>query len=213
MASNYWKAQFDTGANLYLRIFNDAHSVYNFSTNVFEALSSSANHRLSMTYNSDEKLYRSNSVIDWNLVWPNGLPTKFTVQIYNNASPSTSDVPVCETAQITLQFGEIGAGVIVCGFDGAFTSTAGLEYRMLTWIERDGQTVPLAAGSCTVTVREHGSGSDLFDTTDTAPNAAGIFELTESSPGFTADRVYEAEVVITENAKSWTTTHTLQIIG
>ena len=213
MASNYWFAQYPSGGNLYLRLFNSAHEVFNFSTNAFGALSSSSDQRLGMTYSSDQKLYRSDSTINWSNVWNKGTPAKFQIQVYNNASPSTSDAQVTETEQITIQFGELGDGVIVCGFDGAFTSTAGLEYRMLSWLERNGQTIPLASGSCTVTVREHGSGSDLFDTTDSAPNAAGIFELTESTPGFTADRAYEVEVAITENAKTWTTTHTLQIVG
>lgn len=87
--------------------------------------------------------------------------------------------------------------VVKCG--AAFTSTAGTEVRISAWLERSGEVVVLPSGECTVSFREHGSGTDLFSVTDSAPNAQGIFELTQSTPGFTSDRLYVASVEIEDD--------------
>lgn len=211
--SQHYKVDYASGSNVYIRLWNDSHEVFDFNDNTFKAIGSATTpHRL-CTYNSSEKLYRTNTAIDWEVVWNKGSPYRVTVLAYDNATPASSDVAITVPNQLIVQFGQIGEKEIVCGLDAVFTSTAGTELRLLSWLERGGQTIPLAAGSCTVTVREHGAGVDLFTVTDAAPNAAGHFELTQSSPGFTADRVYRALVVIAENSTTWTTTHTLPVFG
>jgi len=95
----------------------------------------------------------------------------------------------------------------VCKIGAAFTSTAGTEVRCSAWLERNGQIVTTyaASASCTLTFREHGSGTDLFSVTDSAVNAQGIFEVTQASPAFTSDRLYIASAVITEGSNVFTT--------
>ena len=94
----------------------------------------------------------------------------------------------------------------VCKIGAAFTSTAGTEVRCSAWLERNGQIVTTyaASASCTVTFREHGSGTDLFSVTDSAVNAQGIFEVTQASPAFTSDRLYIASAAITEGGNVFT---------
>lgn len=94
----------------------------------------------------------------------------------------------------------------VCKIGAAFTSTAGTEVRCSAWLERNGQTVTTyaASASCTLTFREHGSGTDLFSVTDSAVNAQGIFEVTQASPAFASDRLYIASAAITEGGNVFT---------
>lgn len=103
----------------------------------------------------------------------------------------------------------------VCNLGVAVTSSAGTEVRYSAWLERNGQAVTsyAASASCTVTVRENGSGSDLFSITDSAVNAQGIFELTQATPGFTSDRLYVASAAITEGGNVFTTRHPTPIFG
>lgn len=104
-------------------------------------------------------------------------------------------------------------GATVCRYGAAFTSSAGTTLKISAWLERDGQAVVLASGSCTVTYRENASGSDLFTVTDSAPNAQGIFELSQTSPGFTADRLQVASVEITVGNDTWTTREPVPVFG
>jgi len=84
----------------------------------------------------------------------------------------------------------------------AFTSTAGTTLRLVGLVEYRGQRKDVYTAdntaTCALAVREHGAGSDLFTITATTVNANGTFELSKSSPGFTADRLYRytATVVI-----------------
>ena len=102
---------------------------------------------------------------------------------------------------------EVTAGdVVVCRYGAAFTSSAGTTLRASAWLERNGQIVVLPSGSCTLAFRENAAGSDLFTMTDAAPNAQGIFEMSQASPGFTSDRLQIATVtIIDDTAATWVT--------
>lgn len=69
--------------------------------------------------------------------------------------------------------------------------------------------------TATVTLREHGSASNLFATSMTAADlsASGRFEKEQSSPGFTDDRQYEMTVVVTENGVTHTSRHARVVFG
>jgi len=102
--------------------------------------------------------------------------------------------------------------VVLCRYGGAFTSSAGTEFRASAWLERNGQIVVLASGTCTLTFRENASGSDLFTVTDSAPNAQGIFEIVKTSPGFTSDRLQIATVEIDDGVNpAWVTRYPVPI--
>lgn len=104
-------------------------------------------------------------------------------------------------------------GPTVCRYGAAFTSSAGTTLKISAWLERDGQAVVLASGSCTVTYRENASGSDLFTITDSAPNAQGIFEMSQTSPGFTSDRLQVASIEITVGNDTWITREPVPVFG
>lgn len=69
--------------------------------------------------------------------------------------------------------------------------------------------------TATVTLREHGSGSNLFAKSLTAADlsTSGRFEGEQSSPGFTDDREYEMTVAIVENGVTHTSIHSRVVIG
>lgn len=73
--------------------------------------------------------------------------------------------------------------------------------------------------TATVTLREHGSGSNLFSKSLTAADlvnsstVTNIFEGEQSSPGFTDDRQYAVTATVIENGNTWTTIHNRVVIG
>lgn len=215
MATRRIYAQAEAGADLYLRVMNAAGDWLDFDDDAFKSWSSATTPYVAMTEDDDaggtsRKSYYAD--LDLAALNPTPEPLRFYLQACDNASPALTDDPVSETNEIVVQSGEIaGADEILCVTDACFTSTAGTEIRFLAWLEKNGQKVVLSAGSCTVTVREHGAGSDLFSVTDSAPNAAGVFELTQASPGFTDDRIYLATVAITVNSITYTTAHAVQV--
>lgn len=108
--------------------------------------------------------------------------------------------------------------LVVCQLEAAMTSSAGSAVRFVAWLEKGGQFVDLDtvdnSANCTIAVREHGAGSDLFTAlTATEPDSEGRFELSQSSPGFTDDRLYICTVTIEENGNTWISTHVLPVFG
>lgn len=101
---------------------------------------------------------------------------------------------------------------VVCRYGAAFTSSAGTTVKISAWLERNGQVV-LVPTSCTVVYRENASGSDLFTATDASPSAQGVFEMSQSTPGFTSDRLYVASITIVEGNNTWTTREPVPVFG
>ena len=213
MSSKYFYVDYASGSNIYIRFWNDAHEVHDFNDGTFKAIASATTPQILCTWDADQDIYRTNSTVDLADLNNTGTPTTILYAGYDNAVPASSDAPVTDYSEIQVQWGELDYQDTICCFDGAFTSTAGTTFRAFAWLERGGQKVTLATATCSIVIREHGAGGDLFTFTDAAPNAAGIFELEQASPGFTSDRIYTAHVSITENSKTWTTTHTLPVFG
>lgn len=77
----------------------------------------------------------------------------------------------------------------------AFTTTAGVETRLIVSVKKNGLRQDVYAldptATCALAVREHGAGSDLYTISATTVSANGKFQLTKSTPGYTTDRVYD----------------------
>lgn len=77
----------------------------------------------------------------------------------------------------------------------AFTTTAGVETRLIVSVHKNGLRQDVYAldptATCALAVREHGAGSDLYTISATTVGSNGKFELTKSTPGYTTDRVYD----------------------
>lgn len=215
MATDVLEAYAEPSADIYFRIRNAAGLWFDFDDDTFKAWASATTPYIVATESAlhggtAEHCYRAS--LDLALVNSTPDPVLVTVEACDNATPALADDRIAEPAELLIQSGRLAGGdELVAMCDGGFTSSAGTEYRMLAWLEQNGQKLALAAGSCSITIREHGAGADLFTITDAAPNAAGVFELTKSSPGFTDDRVYAAHVTITVNSIAYTTTHGLQV--
>jgi hypothetical protein len=213
MATRTPTLSYAAGINAYLRIFNQSGQWFDFNDSTFKTSGTGTTPFRAATYDTVEKIYRANSPIDFSTVWNKGLPTDFLLLWYNNVTPATGDSPITDGNLLTLQFGEFGPNDVVCRMGAAMLTSQGLEVRFAAWLERSGQRVALAAGSCTVTVREQGSGVDLFTVTDASISADYKFELVKTTPGFTNDRLYVVKVEITENGTTWTTYHDLSVFG
>lgn len=213
MASSTLICDHPSGADAYARLFNPSGQWFDFADNTFKTSGTGTTPYRAATYDSTEKVYRLNSAINWANVWNKGSPLDVTVLWYDNATPATADDPITDAIVIPIQFGNIGCGEVVCECDISVQTTEGLDADLVCWLECDGQRIVLAAGSCTITLSEKGTGVDQWNVTDSSPNADGVFEMTKNLPAFNSDRIYVAKVAIVENGTTWTTYHTFKPIG
>lgn len=151
------------------------------------------------------------ATLDLTLLPKSGDVVDFSIAAYTRAG--SAPVPATDTIigtpeRLIVEWCCEGQGVIDLETNAAFTNTAGTTLRVLAVLTRNGKRVPLETYAATATlalaVREHGAGSDLFTISATTVNAAGAFELSQSSPGFTADRVYKYTFTLVENGNTWT---------
>lgn len=215
MASHLLGAYYAPSSSVYFRIRNSSGLWLDFADSTFKAWASATTPYIAATASAlsggtNEFFYQATIDLDDLNSGPDS--ESFVVEACESASPALTDDPIAEAHEIAVQAGGlIGGDEILAMFDGAFTTTAGTTFRGVAWLEVNGQRSVLSAGSCTVTVREQGAGADLFSMTAAAVNAAGRFDLSQTSPGFNDDRVYVAEVAITTGSKTYTTAHSLQI--
>jgi hypothetical protein len=88
----------------------------------------------------------------------------------------------------------------------------------LTLVDQGGKKVSPttlhASPTCSVTVREHRSGTNLFTTTGTSSNVVdGVFELEQSAPNFTDNVLYEIDATVTANAIAYRGTEVVPVMG
>lgn len=215
MASHLLGAYYAPSSSVYFRIRNSAGLWFDFDDSTFKAWASATTPYVAGTASAlqggtGEYIYTA--TIDLDDLNSGPVAETFVVEACDNASPALTDDLIAEAQEIEVQGGNLaGAADVVCMFDGAFTTTAGVALRALAWLEVSGQFSPLASGSCSVTIREQGAGADLFSFTAAAVNAEGAFDLSQSSPGFTDDRVYAATVSITTGGKTYKSRHSLQV--
>jgi hypothetical protein len=222
MTSEVLTLEYDAGADVYLRIWNDSGQVFDFDDDTFKALSGAVEPYLAMTERADMAgTGRSGyqATVDLATVNKTGTAKRYTVKAYDNGTPADADNPVAEPLGLTVQFGRLGERPVRCELEAALTSTAGSAVRLTAWLEHGGEIVDLSTldptASVSIGVREHGAGANLFTVTDggAGPNASDRFEVTQSTPGFTDDRLYSFLVSITANGVTHTTQHLIPVHG
>lgn len=99
----------------------------------------------------------------------------------------------------------------------AFTSTAGTTLRIIGLVSQYDRRYDVYGAdntaTCALAVREHGAGADLFTITATTVNANGTFELSKSSPGFTADRLYRYTATVVISGQTYTFEEAFPTLG
>lgn len=211
-----------SGADLYVRIFDAAGNVFDAADDTWAAtIAAATTPHLTMTElpEMDGTGQSGYAVaIDLARLNPTGAKKRLTMKVYEGSSPSAADVSVSGAKGFTAQFGALGERDVVAQVETNVKSTEGLAAQVAAWLEHGGEKVPIAtvdpAATASVTVREHGSGVDLFTLAMTADDIEGdVFEAEQSTPGFTDDRQYEVEVSITENGNTHTSTHRRVVLG
>lgn len=97
-------------------------------------------------------------------------------------------------------------------------STAGTTAQLAVWMEVAGKIVPVASidasASCSVVVREHDAGVNLFTAAGAAADITNsVFQYEQASPGFTDDRQYIVTATVTLNGVAFSSTHNRVVIG
>lgn len=222
MATEVLQTTDAAGNNVYFAIWNTSGNVFDFNDNTFKALGSATTPYVAATENTgqggvSESGYRASV----NLSNINSTLTvaAYIAEAYRRLGGSpvlTTDVLLARE-EMRVSNGTLtidgSSGQVVCECDISVRTTAGVDADLVAWLERDGQRVVLAAGSCSITVTEKDSGVDQWTVTDAAPNADGVFEMSKNLPAFTSDRIYIVKVSITENGTTWVTYHSFKPIG
>lgn len=217
MATETFLFEGTAGTPHYLALWNRSGQVFDFSDNTFKSLGSAttpyvaATERVNMGGSSKSGY---TAAVNFANVNATAARMRLSASWYTNTALSAI---VSDPLDVVVRLGQLDSGEGVSGFapqiGACFTSSAGTEVRFSAWLERDGQLVVLTAGTCAIAIREHGSGVDLFSVSDAAPNAAGIFEATQASPGFTSDRLYLATVTIVSGGETFVGVHELPVFG
>lgn len=97
-------------------------------------------------------------------------------------------------------------------------STAGTTAQLAVWMEVAGKILPVASidasASCSVVVREHDAGVNLFTAAGAAADITNsVFQYEQASPGFTDDRQYIVTATVTLNGVAFSSTHNRVVIG
>lgn len=214
--------RYPDSSDLYVRVFDESGQVFDFADDTYKAtLAAATTPFLAMTEvaDVDGTGYSGYTVaIDLDRLNATGAKKRLILKVYDSATPAATDVAVSGGKGFTVQFGQLGERDVVAQVEINVKSTEGLAAQVAAWLEHGGQKVPIAtvdpAASASVTLREHGSGIDLF----TLPLSAAaiesdVFEGEQATPGFTDDRQYEVEVSITENGNTHTSTHRRVVLG
>lgn len=211
MATEVFSFDHDAGADVYLRIWgrtgSDVGKVFDFDDSTFKALSAATTPFLACDEQEDEDGTGKSSytaAVDLADLNSTFVLKNFVIRVYDNGTPAAADVAIGDPLSITVQVGQLGQRVIEPVLGACFTTTAGVEVRLSAYLSVDGQRYALPGTAiCTVVVREHGEGTNLYAVADTA-NADGRFELSKELPGYTADRIYNHSATITVDGVAFT---------
>lgn len=212
MATKVFSFDYDAGANLYVRIFgrtgSEVGQVYDANDDTFKALGSATTPYLTCTEQTAENgtSYSSYTVsVDLSNINSTLAAKDYVIRAYDNATPAATDVAVGAKQEFTVQASRYGEQPITVSIEGCNTSSAGSEVRYLVRLYVNGEFYALDnAATGVLTVREQG-GTDLFTSGTINPETGlGYFEYDKTTPGFTDDRLYEHEMVITESSVSVT---------
>jgi len=205
MATKVFSFDYDAGANLYVRIFgrtgSDVGKVYDADDDTFKALGSATTPYLACTEQTAENgtSYSSYTVaVDLANINSTLALKDYVIRAYDNATPAATDVAVGAKQEFSVQASRYGEQEITVDCKGCNTSSEGTSVKYLIRLNVNGEFYQLAnAATGVLTVRVLG-GTDLFNSGTLNPvTDAGYFEYTKASPNFTADSLYEHEIVIT----------------
>ena len=199
---------------------SQAGQVLDFNDNTFKAIGSATTPYAAATERTGiNGTGKSSYTIALNLANVNSseVAQQYLVKWYTGATPATTVTPVKSEAIITVLFGAI-AGEVTVEFEINVKSTAGAAAQIGVWLIHRGEKVDLttidATPALSVEVREHASGSALFTATgDDTDVFDKRFEVEQASPGFTDDRQYAAEVVVTLGSTVFRGSHSFSVQG
>lgn len=225
MATKVFSFPYDASADVYVRIFgrtgSDVGKVYDADDDTFKSLGTATTPYIACTeQTSEDGTGLSVYTVSVDLADLNSTLAEkdFVIKAYDNSSPADTDAAISEELQFTVQASRYGVQDITATMDGCNTSSTGTAVRYLIRLYVNGEFYQLAnSATCVLTVREQGSGTDKFTSSDDGTlnpvTDAGYFEYTKTTPGFTDDRLYEHEAVITESGVSITRYSDWQVFG
>lgn len=214
MSTETLKVQHTAGKNVYASVWDATGQVLDHADNTFKALASATTPGIALTERTNEGGVGKSAYtgsLDLAAVNKGPTATGYSLSFYERAGGSPApltDAVLTYPYVFTVQCAEIGDFPISVEFMPCFTTTAGTTVRIAAKILRAGKIVPVATLDPTATlalaVREFGAGADLFTVAATTVGADHVFEMTQASPGYTADRLYKYTATLVQNGVTLT---------
>jgi len=215
MASYVWNVDYTETKNIYAVITNAAGSVLDFNDNTFKALGSATTPTVALTEQTGGGgSGKSNYIYSLDLSRLNkSLATvRYWITFYERAGGSAA--PLTDTAinyrtPFSVQAAEFGEDELDIEFCPVYTTISGTPtMRGIVTILRNGKPIDVYAldtsATCTVTAREHGAGVDLYASSAATVTSQGDFNVSQASPGYTADRAYQHTIAATVSGTATT---------
>ncbi len=193
------------GASVYIRIYDSARLVFDFSDNTFKALASCTTPYKFCTEKADgDGTGYSDYVVDIDLSLLNDLPTIdwFSLKFFVNATPADSDVAVSDPLDLTVQGGEFGEKAVIAQAITNVKSTAGLALQVAAWLELEATTFDVAASGGTAFTAD--AATDVITSTAhglTNTQAVILVSSTTLPAGLAANTVYYVRDATTDTFK------------
>src|SRR3990167_11500261 len=159
MSSRSFSFSYDSTSDLYIRLFRTVDGyVFDFADNTWK-VNLAACTTPDKAFDSEFTKFdgTGQSVYGWTLNLTNihnaGDVQQTLMRFYDNAVPADADVAIDDGGlDADIQFGENGAGEVVCRARVSVKSTAGSTAQISVWLERNGQIIDIdTAGGTTFT--------------------------------------------------------------
>lgn len=209
MATEPLNQIYTAGSTVYASVWDTSAKIFDFNDDTFKLLSAPpTTPYVALTEKTDMGGVGTSAFtgsIDLADINDTGAIVRVFVAFYKQlgGSPAPSTDTLIYQGELSIQGGQLttspGADNVTLKIRTSFTSSAGTTLHAVVYgVKSNGAQIALT-GAATLDIREYGSGSDLLNLTDAAPNADGEFTFTQSTPGFTADRQYRFLAEVTES--------------
>lgn len=209
--------EYDAGAAVYFRLYNETGQVFDFDDNTFKTIGAATTPQASCTERTEMGGTGKSGYtvsVDFANVNDTGSVGRYIVKAFLQAggSPAATDAAISDGLSLTVQFGSLGEKDIIAQAEISVKSTAGSTCQISAWLEHaasrisvssNGGVVFTAAVSDTITSNGHNLSDDdvvILTTSNTLPaglstgtpyyvinSTANTFELSATQGGGAVD--------------------------
>lgn len=161
MATHRLQFAHDSGADVYVRLFNDQEQVFDFDDDTWATLAGATTPWLAATETEADNLGTGRSLygvdIDGDALNGTGALERLTAFFYENAAPAVGDNPISGPLQLAARFGEFFELPVDVVAELSVRTTQGVSAQVAVHLEHGGALVDVGANGGTVFTADAGT--------------------------------------------------------